>query len=61
MKRLSLLSALVVKGWIYFKISPKAQLLSNTKPVPQYSLDRLAASSQLQRTGRNFFECGAVP
>ncbi len=61
MSSLSLLSDLVVTGRIYFKISFKIQLLSNTKLVLQYSLNRLAASSQLQRTGRNFFECGAVP
>lgn len=61
MGRLSLLSAVVVKGKVYLKISPKIQLLPDTKPVLHRSLDRLAISSKLQWTGRKFFGCGAVP
>ncbi len=60
MGRLSLLSAVVVTGKIYLKISTKIQLLSNTKPVSKYSFDGLAISYKLQRTGRNFFGCGTV-
>lgn len=61
MGRLSLLSAVVVKGKIYLKISLKIQLLPDTKPVLHYSLDRLAIPYKLQWTGRKFFGCGAVP
>lgn len=61
MGHLSLFSALLVTGKIYLKISPKIQLLSDTKPVLHYSLDRLAISYKLQWTGRKFFGCGNVP
>jgi len=61
MDRLSLLSAVVVTGKIYLKISTKIQLLSNTKPVSKYSLDGLTISYKLQWAGRNFFGCGTVP
>lgn len=61
MGRLFLLSTMVVTGRIYLKISPKIELLSDTKPVSQHSLDRLAISYKLQWTGRKFFGCGTVP
>jgi hypothetical protein len=61
MSCLTLLSALLITDKIYLKISPKIQLLSDTKPVLHYWLDRLSISSKLQWTGRKFFGCGTIP